>query len=297
MMCVMDKTATDLGLNSRERMGGGTYTAHVGMSPETKHTGAVANNTYVTDANTSIDLLNQRNSDINQPTLPDIYKQLNSNEAKEEFKAFWKLVQSIKSNPNAHEWERGKQLITTEPLSLNNFFQELHDSNISFIVQDFLKTYGITLGRAILTKAKLHNANFFNPEFNADLVYADLREAILTNANLREAWLIRADLTNADLREADLRDAILTNADLTNADLREADLRKARLNKADLNNIHISPKTQFSNETLLNNIECDRIRFEDDQGQVTEITDQKQIRQKFIKLGAKGKNISFAQAA
>jgi uncharacterized protein YjbI with pentapeptide repeats len=298
--------------NPGGNMGGGTCTAHVGMSPETGVTGAVANNTYVIDTNTSIDLLNQRHNDINQPTLPEIYTKLKSPKAKQEFETFWNLVQSIKSNPNAHEYYGEKQLITTQPLLLNNFFQNLHNSKIKFIVQDFLKPYGITLGKANLTKADLRNANFYNPNFNADLVNADLRKAILTNANLREAWLTRADLreailTNADLRDAiltradlglaDLRDAILTRADLRGADLSGADLRGARLREADLINILISPKTQFSNTTLLNKINCNRIRFQDGQGDVTEITDKKMIKDKLIELGAQRENISFAQAA
>ena len=49
---------------------------------------------------------------------------------------------------------------------------------------------------------------------NADLRYADLRNADLRNADLRYANLYSADLRNADLRYANLYGADLHNADL-----------------------------------------------------------------------------------
>ena len=73
----------------------------------------------------------------------------------------------------------------------------------------------------------------------ADLTWANLREADLTRADLTGAdlaWadLTRADLTEANLTKADLRWANLTGADLRGADLTEADLHWANLTGADL---------------------------------------------------------------
>jgi uncharacterized protein YjbI with pentapeptide repeats len=352
MMCVMENNVSYVGLGSGGK-NTGTYTTNVGMSPETGVTGAVANNTYVTEVNTSIDLLNQRPSDINQPALPEIFNQLKSDEAKQEFRTFWNLVQRIKSNPNAHKVDEGKRLITTEPLNLYRFFLELKmlPSN-DFKIENFLNNLGITLRDAELTKASLtnadltkaglYNANLTNAHlYNANLseaclTFADLSEAKLRNANLQKAYLQKAVLYKADLQEADLQGAELQGAELYKADLQEADLQgadlreadlseaklrnanlqkaylqKAKLLEADLTNadltnagltnanlryIFINKKTNFTG-TLLQNIQCDCIKFQNEQGFITKIEDQEKIREKFIELGAKNENISFAQAA
>ncbi|WP_186481106.1 pentapeptide repeat-containing protein [Synechococcus sp. NOUM97013] len=63
--------------------------------------------------------------------------------------------------------------------------------------------------------------------FDANLSWADLREADLRNAFLIHADLREADLRGADLWRADLRSADLRGADLERADLRDADLWRA----------------------------------------------------------------------
>jgi len=68
----------------------------------------------------------------------------------------------------------------------------------------------------------------------SDLREADLRWANLREADLREADLSWAKLRGADLREADLRWANLLGAKLSGADLRWANLREADLREADL---------------------------------------------------------------
>jgi uncharacterized protein YjbI with pentapeptide repeats len=242
----MKSTVSFVGLGSGMKMEGETNPINVGMSPETGVIGEDAHYNYVTDT-TRVDLFNQRASDINHPPLPAIYNQLESDEAKEEFRTLWKLVQSIRSNPNAHQIGMGtdadKLLITTQPLSLNNFLTEA--INYQFSLRDFFKTNNITLRRAFLQSADLAYANLSNADLNkailldADLSNADLSKAYLfyanlNNANLRDADLRHADLSGAKLCEAKLCEAKLSNANLSNAYLFYADLSNAYLNKANL---------------------------------------------------------------
>ena len=72
------------------------------------------------------------------------------------------------------------------------------------------------------------------------------KQADLTWANLREADLTGADLTEADLTKADLRWANLTGADLRGADLTEADLHWADLTKADLRGANLTGTKVFT---------------------------------------------------
>ena len=107
-------------------------------------------------------------------------------------------------------------------------------------------SYGVRMtpldsdGRADLREANLSWADLRNADLReanlswADLRNADLREANLSWANLSWANLRNADLSDADLRGADLRNADLSDADLRGADLRNADLRDAGLSGADL---------------------------------------------------------------
>jgi len=277
MMCVMEDYVSYVGVKPGENMGGGTYTTDVGMSP------FACSDTHVVNINPNISLLNQRPNDINQPALPEIYKQLNSDEAKEEFRTFWKLVQSIEANPNAHKVDERKRLITTEPLKLSNFFRELSSSEYIFNIGEFLKMHGITLNNAILQSAELNDAQLNGADFSY--------EADLNNANLSNAKLQGANLEGANLGYASLNTARLIDADLTGANLYRADLKNA-----DLNNIIITPETVFD-RTFLENIKCNSIRFINVNGEETTITNQDQIRQKFIELGAHKDSISFAEAA
>ena len=85
-----------------------------------------------------------------------------------------------------------------------------------------------------------------------------------------------------------LREALLDGANLNNALLYDADLNGAVLNCS----------TQFNRDTKLLNIKCSKINFTETYNSYTiTITDQEKIRDKFIELGAKNENISFAQAA
>jgi len=74
----------------------------------------------------------------------------------------------------------------------------------------------------------------------ANLRFADLRDAKLSGANLRFANLSGANLWFADLRSADLRDAKLSEADLWRANLRFADLRFADLREAKLSGANLA---------------------------------------------------------
>ena len=74
---------------------------------------------------------------------------------------------------------------------------------------------------------------------NANLEYADLRNANLYKANLEYADLYNANLYNANLEDANLRNADLRNANLINANLEDADLRNANLYNANLYNANL----------------------------------------------------------
>jgi uncharacterized protein YjbI with pentapeptide repeats len=65
-------------------------------------------------------------------------------------------------------------------------------------------------------------------------IYLDLRKADLIGANLREAVLGKANLKEANLKGANLSKADLSGADLSKANLFESDLRKADLSGARL---------------------------------------------------------------
>ena len=69
---------------------------------------------------------------------------------------------------------------------------------------------------------------------DADLRYANLRDAYLHGANLYDA-----NLSDADLRYANLRDAYLGCVDLHGADLGHADLRYANLSDVDLHGANL----------------------------------------------------------
>ena len=89
--------------------------------------------------------------------------------------------------------------------------------------------------RANLYGANLRGANLRGADLcDANLRYADLRDADLRGANLRYADLCGANLRYADLRGADLRGANLRYANLCDADLCDANLRGANLRNADL---------------------------------------------------------------
>jgi hypothetical protein len=69
---------------------------------------------------------------------------------------------------------------------------------------------------------------------NADLTFANLRDADLSNFNLWAANLSGANLSNADLKSADLGGTDLILANLTGAYLNGADLTRANLSEAKL---------------------------------------------------------------
>jgi uncharacterized protein YjbI with pentapeptide repeats len=75
---------------------------------------------------------------------------------------------------------------------------------------------------------------FKNTDISPNLVGADLSGLALQNANLTYANLRDADLIDTDFREADLTGAKLQRCNLTRSDLRGADLFQANLTKADL---------------------------------------------------------------
>ena len=111
------------------------------------------------------------------------------------------------------------------------------------------------LSNAQLRYANLRNADLSHSRLNqADLHKANLSYANLRNANLRDSRLSQADLHNAKLSQTDLHNAKLNSAhlfeanfyaadlrhaDLQNADLRTADLRTADFNNANLNNANL----------------------------------------------------------
>jgi len=69
---------------------------------------------------------------------------------------------------------------------------------------------------------------------SADLVHANLKEALLSDADLRRARLCGADLRNTKLNNTILNDATLEQAILIGADLRDASLQYANLENAAL---------------------------------------------------------------
>ncbi|MFN9631184.1 MAG: pentapeptide repeat-containing protein [Cyanobacteriota bacterium] len=76
---------------------------------------------------------------------------------------------------------------------------------------------------------------------DADLVWADLRDANLTGAHLQRANLGQARLDGAILRGADLRFTSLQGASLRGADLRGAQLLGADLRQSDLSGAQLDP--------------------------------------------------------
>ena len=76
---------------------------------------------------------------------------------------------------------------------------------------------------------------------DADLVHADLRNAVLLAADLQRANLSKALLDGADLRDADLRFSSLQGASLRGTDLRGAKLQGTDLRSTDLTNALIAP--------------------------------------------------------
>jgi tetratricopeptide (TPR) repeat protein len=76
---------------------------------------------------------------------------------------------------------------------------------------------------------------------DADLVWADLRDANLTGAQLQRANLSQAKLDGAILRGADLRFTSLQGASLRGADLRGAQLLGTDLRQSDLSGAQLDP--------------------------------------------------------
>ena len=76
---------------------------------------------------------------------------------------------------------------------------------------------------------------------DADLVWADLRDAELSGANLQRANLSQAQLDGAVLRGADLRFTSLQGASLRGADLRGAQLVGTDLRDSDLSGAQLDP--------------------------------------------------------
>ena len=213
-----------------------------------------------------IGLLQKRPSDFSNPDIkyPSFYESL-SEKSKDEFKNLWNLAQSIQSNANAHksQFDNSKRFITTGPLQLNSFISEVKGKRIAFSLENFLKESNISL-----------------------------KVALLVNAELNGAQLNAAKLNNAELNDAELN-----GAQLHDAQLYGAKLYGAKLNYADLNNIQISFDTQFNKDTELKNIRLDSLSYTDEAGKVTQYTNQEQIRDLFVRLGANSNNISFASAA
>lgn len=76
---------------------------------------------------------------------------------------------------------------------------------------------------------------------DADLVWADLRDANLSGAHLQRANLSQARLDGAVLRGADLRFTSLQGASLRGADLRGAQLLGTDLRQSDLSGAQLDP--------------------------------------------------------
>ena len=76
---------------------------------------------------------------------------------------------------------------------------------------------------------------------DADLVRADLRDALLQGAQLERANLSGARLDGADLRESNLRFTSLAGASLRGADLRGSQLEGTDLRNSDLSGAQLDP--------------------------------------------------------
>ena len=219
-----------------------------------------------------IELLNSRSMDFHQGELPELYSKLTTQDAKKEFSDFWKLVQSIKANPDAHKYldsKRLKRLITTRPLKLSEVFKEIKKESKEFNFSDFLKSQNITLNMALLDGAQLNGAQ------------------------LNGAQLSRAQLNGAQLNGAELNRAHLYRAQLNGAQLNGAELNRAHLYRAQLNGAEFNERTFFDDSTELLKINVqDGIYIN---GKL--VKNQDQIKAFFIRQGAKDQNISFAQAA
>jgi uncharacterized protein YjbI with pentapeptide repeats len=278
---------------------------------------------YVGAGLTDVELLNSRPTNFHQEELLELYSKLKSKQEKKEFEDFWKLVQSIKTNPNAHKHDKKKRLITTEPLKLNSFFKE-----IDFCLPTFLLENGITLNKALLDGAELNRAQLNFAELNdaklnraelndaklnraklnlaelngaylndaklnsAELNDAKLNRAELNRAKLNDAKLIRAELNGAQLNFAELNGAYLNDAKLNDAELNDADLKGAKLNRAKLNRAEFNGKTVFNNYTKLQNIDVAQGIYINNELEL----DQNKIKEFFIRRGASANNISFAEA-
>jgi uncharacterized protein YjbI with pentapeptide repeats len=162
---------------------------------------------------------------------------------------------------------------------------------------------GAKLCRAGLNDAWLKGAKLNDADLSlAYLERAKLNRAKLNRAELTLAWLNDADLNDAELNGAKLGGAGLNDAKLNGAQLKDAQLKDAQLNGAVLNGavlnsavlnvIRLNRSTKLDTYTKLHNIKCNSIIYEG-----KEITDEKAIKAKFVELGAKEENISFAQAA
>jgi uncharacterized protein YjbI with pentapeptide repeats len=223
------------------------FNRFVRILPQSVSSARVANQPIYVDSGQEpdeVNLLNSRQSDIHQEKLPEPYNKLTSQQARNEFKDFWKLVQSIKANPNAHKSWDEKRLITTEPLKLNDFFKD-HDA-INFNLSTFLKEHQITLTWALLDGAELNGANLNDAELNwSELNGAKLNGAKLNGAKLNDARLNGAELNDAELKGAwlygaKLKNAWLNNAWLNNAKLNWSELNGAKLNDAKLNDAKLN---------------------------------------------------------
>ncbi len=136
-----------------------------------------------------IELLNSRSMDFHQGELPELYSKLTTQDAKKEFSDFWKLVQSIKANPDAHKYldsKRLKRLITTRPLKLSEVFKEIKKESKEFNFSDFLKSQNITLNMALLDGAQLNGAHLYRAqlngaEFNERTFFDDSTELLKIN--------------------------------------------------------------------------------------------------------------------
>jgi uncharacterized protein YjbI with pentapeptide repeats len=287
---------------------------------------------YVDARQPNFELLNLRSRDFHQEELPAPYSKLTSLQAKKEFEDFWKLVQSIKAEPDAHKFYTIKRLITAKPLELNSFFKEISESEDDFNLSTFLLSHGITLNNALLDDAKLNNAKLNNAKLNgaelnhaylndAKLNDAELNDAKLNGAELNDAYLNGAKLNRAKLNGAELNGAELNGAELNGAYLNRAELISAKLNGAELNGAELNGAYLNDaylngaelNDAELNDAKLNGAKFDDktvfnnytklqniDVAQGIYINrilekDQNKIKAFFMKRGASDTNISFAK--
>ena len=182
-------------------------------------------------------------------------------------------------------------------------FAELNGAQLNGAQLNYAELNNAQLNHAQLNYAELNDAQLNNAQLNgAKLNYAllnnaQLNGAKLNGAELNYAELIGAQLIDAQLNDAELNGAQLIDAQLNDAQLIDAQLNDAQLDYAELNNIQISFDTQFNKDTELKNIRLDSLSYTDKAGKVTQYTDQEQIRDLFVRLGANSNNISFASAA